>query len=229
MMLSQDWEQAERALVERLLPSVEAFLDVGANHGFYTCMAASRGVDTAAVEPERGNLHFLYSNVRRNGFSNVEVYPVAVAAAPGVMSLYGDGDMASLVPHWAGVSDRFRQDVAVSTIDLLFGCRLKDRPLLIKMDVEGAELDVLRGSQELLSQSARRHWLIETFPFRVEDEARAANANFPLLFECMFDHGYGCERVDDRSPVQSADVAAIAKRSLSGERMSHNYYFDRGS
>lgn len=50
-----DWEAANRKLLCSLLPNVSLFVNVGANIGFYCCMAQNLGVRTIALEPEPAN------------------------------------------------------------------------------------------------------------------------------------------------------------------------------
>ena len=161
--LSPGWEPNERRIITSLLPKVAAFIDVGANHGVYTALAAHSGVQTVAVEPEEGNLRFLKATVASNGFST-EILPVALSDTPGVLTLFGDGDTASVVQGWAGTNQSFRQLVPVNTLDNLIAGRWPDERILIKIDVEGAEARVLAGAAATIKRTPRPYWLIETFP-----------------------------------------------------------------
>lgn len=212
----ETWEPHERAIITDALRDTDVFIDVGANEGIYTCIAAARGVHVCAIEPEPGNLKFLTSNVQRNGFAHVEVFPVAVSSDPGVASFYGDGVIASLSPQWHNWRPSFSRLTPVNTLDNLFAGRWPDKRLFFKVDVEGAEIEAMAGAAELLGRTVRPRWLIEIFP-ALRDAARSPNPHFRTLFEQMFALGYGCTRVDTRSPVTMADVsgwaAAPAQRS----------------
>jgi FkbM family methyltransferase len=160
--LDSDWEPAERALIGSLLPKCAAFVDVGANHGIYSCLAAQSGIPAAALEPEEGNLRILKANLSQ--FENAELFPVAASDRTGILDLYGDGPTASLQSGWAGARPMFRQPVAANTLDNLIGHRWSGGRLFIKIDVEGAEDRVIAGASELLHRSPKPYWLIETFP-----------------------------------------------------------------
>lgn len=84
------------------------FIDVGANQGYYFCLAGQMGLKVASVEPEQGNLRFLYSNLRTNNFA-AEVFPIGLDCSPGVKEFYGDGDTASMVKGWGGTRKSFMQ------------------------------------------------------------------------------------------------------------------------
>lgn len=200
------WEMDERAVIAAALPDTDVFVDVGANEGIYTCLAAAAGVSVCAVEPEAGNLKFLLSNIEGNGFANVEVLPVAVAEAAGVRRFYGDGVIASLSPSWHRWRPSFSRLVPVSTLDGLFAGRWPGQRLFCKIDVEGAEMEAMRGAETLLARQPRPRWLVEIFPV-LRDAERSPNPHFAELFALMFRHGYACTRIDTREAVTPADVA----------------------
>jgi len=151
------YEQATVRFFWKLLQSKCCVFDIGANIGYYTLLAASvlegRG-EVHAFEPSPGVIEWLSANVRLNSFQCVSVNQAAVAEADGEMPLFlpsdGAGTNASLVENFT------RQDtfVMAKTIRLDSYCAKNvTRPIdLIKVDAEGAEISVLRGSGTLLDQ-----------------------------------------------------------------------------
>src|ERR1700722_14501815 len=77
------WEGDEIAAFISLLETPDVVVDIGANVGIYSCLAASRGKKTVAIEPLRRNLNYLYRNLWDNQLRNVEVFPMGLAQAPG--------------------------------------------------------------------------------------------------------------------------------------------------
>ena len=161
MAFDDDWEREERAAIARLLPSCAAFVDVGANNGFYALLAAHLGTPSLAIEPDAGNLVVLRQNAAGKP---IEIVAGAVSESAGTVDLFGDGDMASFDPAWQGVGRHFRQTVATMRLDTLLEDRWPGEQLLIKVDVEGAEALVLRGASATLARTPRPFWLIETLP-----------------------------------------------------------------
>ena len=198
--LDPAWEPAEKRKLAVMLPNVAAFIDVGANHGFYACLAAQAGVPVVAIEPEAGNLRYLKSNVRHNDFA-VEIFPVALADRPGIADLFGDSDTASLVPGWHGVARHFRQSVPVNTLDNLIATRWAGERLLIKIDVEGAEDQVLAGARQLIARQPHPYWLIESFSSAM-DVMRAAG----YAITETSSGNYFCEHPEDRSTAQPGNA-----------------------
>lgn len=186
------WESCERELVRERLSSVDVFIDVGANHGYYSCLAASMGVHVVAVEPEPGNLSFLLNNLSGNGFDDVEVLPLGLSDHAGIAQIFGDKDTASLIPDWRGAT--CAQTIPLNTLDNLVGDRWHGQRLLVKIDVEGLEYQVLQGASGLLERDPKPLWLIETFPTH-QDSAGTANSDFPKLFDLMTEKGYRCVRL----------------------------------
>ncbi len=199
------FEPEEVDLVTRELAEAEVFVDVGANIGLYTCLARRAGRHTIAIEPHSENLRILFFNLAANRWSDVEVFPMAVSAAPGIKDLYGSGTGASLVSQWAHNSAGDQRAVPVSTLDIVVGARFGDKKLLIKIDVEGAELDVLDGAAGLLARRPRPTWLVEA-SFS-EHHVGYQSPTFEAVFARFRDHGYEARPVGEDREVTAEDIA----------------------
>jgi FkbM family methyltransferase len=220
----ETWEPHERATIAECLKDADVFVDVGANEGIYTCMAAAAGVRVCAIEPEAGNLKFLMSNIDANGYEGVEVFPMAVAETAAVRRFYGDGVIASLTPQWHNWRPSFSRLTPITSLDNLFASRWANQRLFFKIDVEGAEMDAIRGAEGLLGRNIKPRWLIETFPIQ-RDAARSPNRQFAELFETMFGHGYGCKRIDTGETVTAGDVAKWAAAPADADLGRANFLF----
>jgi FkbM family methyltransferase len=139
-------------LLDRFAARGATVVDVGANIGYNTVHAAHLVGATGrviAIEPTPDNLAVLRRNVAAAGFANVAVHAVAAGRAAGTQDLYVRGDVSavnSLFPQscYAFVTDVL--PVPVLPLDeLVDGCAD-----VVKIDVEGAELDVLEGMPRLL-------------------------------------------------------------------------------
>lgn len=140
------------ALADLLQPGME-FVDVGAFLGYFTLAAAARVESRGRVwafEPSAESRRLLERSVARNHLGNVTVVPLALGGSPGVAALSqpANPSMARLVRTDLERLPR----VEVTTLD--GWCRDSGaRPSVMKIDVEGAELEVLAGAAETL----RRH------------------------------------------------------------------------
>jgi FkbM family methyltransferase len=166
-------DEPDVAVVRALLREGDRVADVGANIGTYTRFL-SEFVGPAgrvfAVEPVPPTFDLLRRNVHKLGLANVETIARAVAASPGRVAMevpaYDTGGRnfyrASVTAAEARGSGAY--EVAAETLDRLFG----DEDLaFVKVDVEGAELECLRGAAALL-RSRRPAWLVEVSEARSE-------------------------------------------------------------
>ena len=141
-------EVSEMAFVLHLLRPGEHFVDVGANVGSYTILAAGAvKARVTAVEPIPETYAHLQRNVILNGLSDlVACRQIGLSAEPGKLRFTSGLDT---VNHVLAEGENLACiDVPVLRMDDLVG---QDVPVLIKIDVEGHELAVLRGGRETLS------------------------------------------------------------------------------
>jgi len=151
------FERGEIAALLRMLPAVRLFLDVGANLGLYSLLAARRmpsGGQAIAFEASGVEYDKLCWTLRRNGLKNVRAEHAAVSDSVGETtiheSLSGMGALNRL-DHAAKSVGVWRQTcvpmTSLDAYDEKFGPLAVD---LIKIDVEGHEAPVLEGARQLL-------------------------------------------------------------------------------
>jgi len=144
----------------------DIFLDVGANIGYYTLLAASlsKSGKVYSVEANPQVYKRLLNNIQINGFTNVFSFNVAAGNTNLVTPL---DEKFGLFSHGTIVSEKDASLLADGTIKVQMR-RLDDLlkpPLsLIKMDIEGAEPFALQGMRDLLYQSVRPELIIEFNP-----------------------------------------------------------------
>lgn len=224
-----DFEPHEvRAFLE-LLDSHDMVIDIGANVGFYSCLAASRRKKVVSIEPSPRNLKFLYRNLWENRFLATEVFPLGLAEQPGLKRLYGFGGIASFVPGWAQADKRRFVLVPITSLDTIVTGRLQGCKLLIKIDVEGFELDVLAGGKTTLGLNPKPTWLIEVH-LGGEALPTGSNAQFSAIFELFWAHGYQCKKLNaQREPVSAADVRRWVSNGTVDDGTHDFLFFDSGS
>lgn len=143
----------EATILDLLRPG-DVFVDVGANVGYYTILASEIVGDSGrviAVEPVPETAAVMNSNVGLNHAANVDVVPKACWSARGTVSIWvpsGPYGLASLKARRARGS---LQSVEAVTLDEL--CQGISQIRLIKIDVEGAEHEVLLGATETLAKT----------------------------------------------------------------------------
>lgn len=143
-------DYAEMRFMQRYLRAGDCFVDVGANIGVYSLLAASL-VGTSgcvhAFEPSPATFRRLRENIAINGLDYVRCHPLALLDSPGSRSLrqLDDDCLAALEPTHATPPGSV--EVGCTTLDeTLVGIDIG----MLKLDVEGAEPLVLRGAREHL-------------------------------------------------------------------------------
>lgn len=151
----------------RLLKPGDTVIDVGANIGHYTLLAASVVGPLGrihAVECSPETLAMLSNNIAKNKLQNVVVHPVAAASERGTLNLNVTAiGLSWFNPHsnWPSVSGS-GTSVEVQAVPL---DEMISPPVhLVKIDAEGVDLDVLKGMKRLLSESPNVSIIVEWAP-----------------------------------------------------------------
>lgn len=214
------FEPDERRIIGRALRSADVFVDVGANVGYYACLARAAGVSVVAIEPLESNVRALLRGLEANGWRDVEVWPVGVSDRSGIVPLYGASTGASLIEGWASSSKFWKRSIPVTTLDQLVGHAFEGKRMLIKMDIEGAEFAALRGAASLLRRSPRPTWIVE---ISLAEHHPVPNAHFAETFELFWSNGYAATMADaSEREVRAADVAEWIRR---GACPGYNWLF----
>lgn len=146
-------DQLELGLIARLLARGGDFVDVGAHIGMYSVNIARRITGRVlALEPNAGARARLEANVALNACDNVTVEGIAACGTVGYAELHvpvdGDSSWSTLVD--GRLSGGGLLDVETTTLDEEVS-RHALHPAVIKIDVEGSEVDVLLGARDVLS------------------------------------------------------------------------------
>lgn len=222
-MVSGAFETAEIEVFLKHLQNASTCIDIGANIGLYTCLAAAQGKHVIAVEPLAVNLTALYRNLLYNDFHDVEVFPLGLSAKVGLERLFGGNTAASLVPGWAGTSDKWYEIVPISILDFIVNTRFNGQQILVKIDVEGSEYEVLSGAEHTLGLSPRPAWLVEIC--LSENFPGGLNDKFHDTFELFWRSGYEARTANrEERLIHPSDVGRWVKQGYV-DFGSYNYLF----
>jgi FkbM family methyltransferase len=127
----------------------DCFVDVGANVGVYTVLAASAGAHCIAFEPTPETFRLLLENVALNGAQDrVQAHAVAVGRSTGVVTFAtGTDTVDHVVRREEAAATSLR--VPVTTLDATV---IDGSPTILKIDVEGFETEVVHGANDVLSR-----------------------------------------------------------------------------
>jgi FkbM family methyltransferase len=176
IILEGQFESAEFAFVSRFLRPGMSVLDIGAHHGFYTLLLSRRvGPEgkVFAFEPSPREKSALLWHVRINRCKNVTVEGLALGSQKEEARLFVvQGEQTgcnSLRTPAQDVSGEFTHTpVHVVRLDDWLAEHKIERLDFIKLDVEGGELEVLRGAVELFEKAPRPVLLVEVQDLRTK-------------------------------------------------------------
>lgn len=150
------YEEGTLFVMERSLNRGDTFLDIGANVGLMSIFASSvvgpKGV-VHSFEPDPDLIALLQDNLRLNDVKNVETHNLALGSTPVTTSLYRHLDINRGAGSLLRIEDRCTGEVEVhvQTLDEFVANNILTDVRMIKIDVEGWELEVLKGGETLLS------------------------------------------------------------------------------
>jgi len=184
-------EPRTTALFERILRPGDCFVDIGAHVGYHALQAA-RLVGASgrifAIDPQPYNCTKILTNAELNGFANITVIVAAVAEIDGFTSLKNQTrqDKARLTLAGPGVNDGALTFV-VPKITLRWLLETYElRPVnLLKIDVEGFELEVLNGAGDAMR--AVENIVFEALPGEGADRTQAIERKLQNFGLQMFD------------------------------------------
>ena len=152
-------ETEQTAMMLAELGAGKVFFDIGANVGYYTILASravGRAGSVVAFEPVVRNLVFLQRHVDLNRAANVKILPFALSEKNSIasFSLGNNSAMGHLVESNGASNGKNNDLVYVPTVSLdEIAAKLNLAPDVMKIDVEGAEMDVFRGGRETLAKA----------------------------------------------------------------------------
>lgn len=205
----------EKKVTEMLIGSLDGakcFVDVGTNLGWYTCLACKhmpQGV-VYGFELDDFNFSLLKKNLAINSCSNAEVHNIAVSDSTGLVSYMRDSKRPSpcFVLHSDAMDHNRRGLVSVKATSLDDYLESKEfTPDVIKIDVEGAEMNVLRGMERII-KNVKPILFLEVHPNVLPSFNTSPSAIVALLIET----GYQVFEIENmRAHDSTAQLKALAQ------------------
>jgi FkbM family methyltransferase len=200
-------------LLARWLPRDAVVVDAGANWGYFTllCAGLARTGRILAIEPDPRQHARLAANVRLNAFAHATPIAAAAGATRGRVRLagYGPDDDNRGTSRVATDAETAALDVECLGIDAITAGL--PRIDLVKIDVEGFELEVLRGLEDGLARRRIRVIVLELHPGLLARRGATPDACVSLLEE----HGYRGWTIDMSPRTYNRAV----RRDIAPERL----------
>jgi len=180
-------------------------VDVGANIGYYTLLAAKLMGDKGlvySIEPEPVNYKNLVRNVELNNMANVVTLNIAAGEVEGIATLYLSESSGSHSTIFSRGGDCGAIEVPIKPLDSVIPSRVD----VIKIDTEGADLRVLRGAEKIIT-TYHPTILVECW----EEGLIKAGGGIEALWDFLQGHNY-----HDITMADEAKVVLISKNITPG-------------
>ncbi len=192
------YEPEETAFVRSALSPGDVFVDVGANVGYFTCLAARivgpEGL-VFAFEPDPRNFRLLSRAIEANRFENVVLERVAIGDRSGSIRLYRSSLNHGDHRIYDSGGGRCAIKIRMTSLDEYFAGR-RTAVDFLKMDIQGAEFLALRGMERLLEASRDRITILTEF---WPSGLRRAGADPGAFLEFFESRGFFFQGLDGRA------------------------------
>lgn len=217
LLTTGSWQKETARLFEDVIQKGMVVLDVGANIGYFTLIAArlvgGEG-KVFAFEPEPYNFDLLVKNIKLNGYKNVIPVPKAISDKKGRATLFLDKHRAlhSLarenVTRFSGSS----VEVEVQTLDGFlkdFGHRVD----FAKIDVQGAELAVIGGMRRIIETNKELKMVVEFSP----KQLRGFGSSPAEFLDRLTGYGFKLYQIGkSKERMVAVDTASLVKKYQRG-------------
>jgi FkbM family methyltransferase len=175
-----------------------SFIDIGANAGYYSLLAASKVKDDSqvilAIEPMEQNIVQIKNHIALNKLSHIKVLPFAVSDSNRELEFSATDNLAANTYNSESAFFQNAPKIKIQAKSLDTICTdYTFKKLLLKIDVEGAEADVLKGASHIL-ETTRPEIILATHECHVKGVEQTC-------LKILHEAGYRCSVIDDQKFV----------------------------
>lgn len=183
---SGEFEAKQTKLFLKAVKPGDIVFDIGANVGYYTVLASKkvgRRGKVFAFEPDPHNLTFLQKNQQINNCQNVEIIEKAVADKDGKSYFLQDTSN----PGESRLSNKGEITVETITLDTFISQKKIKKVDVIKIDIEGAEIQALKGGREFLKNSKNIKIFIECNQTKLKESKKTVDELIKKILSLKFE------------------------------------------
>jgi len=215
LLKGQGYEKGTTRVFTELVKEGMNVVDIGANVGYYTLLAARRVGPSGKVyafEPEPQNFKLLIENIQLNGYENVVAVQKAVSNRAGTASLFlglrGSGSHSLLSSR-----DYGKETIAIETVTLDEFFEKEGSPAIqvIKMDIEGWEMEALDGMRKLIRLNSPLKMIVEFYTGGLLSRGMSPLALTSKLIELGFTISAIDEETGQATPFTESHLGELAK------------------
>jgi FkbM family methyltransferase len=223
IMTQSAYEPHVTAVLEREIKPGSTFVDIGANMGWFTLLAAGVAEQVIAIEPNPTNVQLIYRSLLANHFERVRVVECAVTDRPTLLRLNflrSNGSVAAI----DGASGQAITIVQGQPLDALLADA--ERVDVIKMDIEGHEPIALPG----MTHSLTRFRPVLVFEFHPHAIRQNANSDPAAFLDALAGLGYRIAVIrhdgTESPPLDTAGVLAEWRAANQARKLDGSMHLD---
>lgn len=210
LLLFRTREVDHKVMLERVVHPGMTIFDIGGNIGYYPLMELrllGRTGKVIVVEPSPSNVELLRRNLVLNGYDDVPVIEAAVSDVGGRREFFlsEQSNLGTFHPVGSGSETLTGATVAVETLTVPLLAERFGAPDLIRMDVEGHEVEVFRGMLDAISEGAMAPMII----FETHLTRYGPGHDMAGVLEALFARGYRVPLVSSSSDKSAARIASL--------------------
>lgn len=226
LMETGQFEPDETLIADKLMSHADIVINIGANIGYYCCLAIMNKKQVIAFEPIPQNLQYLIRNIKANNWEqNIEIYPMALSNRIGIIEIYGAGTGASLIKGWANIPETHKTFVPSSTLNNALGTRFENKKCFIIVDIEGAEKFMLEGASTMIDMTPKPIWMMEISITEHQPDGIAINPNLLSTFKIFWDNNYEAWTADKHCRIVNSDEIKQIVNTGKDTLLTHNFLF----
>lgn len=186
-IISEHYESKTISVFKKIAKKGSVIMDIGAHIGKYTILAAKFGKKVISIEPSKENFEILKLNVQLNNLANVLLLRIAVGEKNKYAKLF-KLDTSGHYSLNSKKATRIFEKVFCERLSIIVR-KLNIKTVdLMKIDVEGAEYEVLMGGKSLLRKHKIKNLIIEI-----------GNQNFLKVMKFLTTLGYKIKKIEDNN------------------------------
>lgn len=195
LLLSRQWEEFESEIFAKNIRPGDVVIDIGAHIGWYTLLAAKlvgpKG-KVYAFEPDTTNFNLLEKNIIANGYKNVQSVKMAVTNTAGRAKLFLNNENTG--DHHIFATEEIRESITIQTTTLdKYFTRANKTIGLIKMDIQGSEMNALIGAKNILKKNNNLKIITEFQPASILQSGHKPTEFLALLRK----YGFKIYQIDE--------------------------------
>jgi len=191
LISEQGYEPGMITILKKFLNKDDIFLDLGANEGFFSILAAQLVGENGLViclEPQTRLLEIIYRNIKENNITNIEVLQKCISDTTGISTLLLS---PSTNTGSSGLyqSTKYRnatQLVPKITLGRLFELLNIRSVKLAKMDIEGSEYEAILGAKEVFQNKIIKNLALEIHPQQIRNQGKNPDEISKFLNRCGY-------------------------------------------